>query len=164
MPKFKCHSEAIVCRAWPGSPMIRDGGSRCSFFRGIKRAKTRRTSKPTEFAQACSSSTSRSRASTVLNETRTSRPNRSTQPSSIVQSRCASVPSARKSRSNRESIHPKFIFLLCSIGILRNRSGATAGLPVKSTVRNRTPARVGVTLRSEIVTKDGGPRVQQTRG
>ena len=100
----------------------------------MKRAKTRRTWKPTESAHVCSSSSSRSRANTVLNEIRTSLPKRSTQPCSIVQSRYASVPSAWKSRSKFGSIHPKFIFFLRSNGIVRNRPGTMDGFAARAPV------------------------------
>src|SRR5215216_142709 len=51
----------------------------------------------------------------------------------MVQKRCASVPSDWKSRSKRGSIHPVFIFLPCSNGLLRNQHGATDGLPGNAT-------------------------------
>src|SRR5437773_1055651 len=54
---------------------------------------------------------SRSRTRTRLNEMRMSCPKRSTQPSSIVQSRFASVPSAWKSRHNLASIQPGHFFV-----------------------------------------------------
>src|SRR5512132_278970 len=111
MPNLRYHSVATVCKLSLGSPTTRIGGSRRSLSRGMNRAKTRRTGKPIESAQVCSSSSSHSRANTLLNEIRTSLPKRSTQPSSIVQSRCASVPSAWKSRSKPGSIHPTFIFV-----------------------------------------------------
>src|SRR5262249_41662313 len=122
----------MVCKLSLGSPMTRAGDSRRSLFLGINRAKTRRTGKRAESDQVWSSSSRRSRANTLLNEIRTSLPKRSTQPSSIVQSRCASVPSALKSRSKLGSIHPVIILFLCSNGIVRNQYGATDGLPGNS--------------------------------
>src|SRR5438874_959860 len=130
MPNCRYHSVATVCKLSLGSPMTRAGDSRRSLFVGINRAKTRRTWKPTESAQVWSSSSSRPRANTLLNEIRTSLPKRSTHPSSIVQSRCASVPSAWKSLSKRGSIHPVIILCLCSNGMFRNKYGATDGLGI----------------------------------
>src|SRR5262245_10310884 len=130
MPNLRYHSVATVPKLSLGSPTTRAGGSRRSLLVGMNRAKTRRTWKPTESAQVWSSSSSRSRANTLLNEIRTSLPKRSTQPCSIVQSRCASVPSDWKSRSRLGSIHPVFILFLGSYGIVRNQHGATDGLPL----------------------------------
>src|ERR1051326_6521918 len=103
IPNLRHHSVATLCKLSLGSPTTRVGDSRCSLFVGMNRAKTRRTDKPTESAHVCSSSSSRSRANTFLKEIRMSLPNRSTQPSSIVQSLCESVPSDWKSRSKLAS-------------------------------------------------------------
>ena len=109
MPNFRCRSVATVCKFSPGSPTIKRGGSRCSFFPGMNRAKTRRTWKPTESAQDCTSSSSRSRISTLLNDMRTSRPKRSTQPSSIVHSRWRRFPLPGNPGANLDQSIQKFI-------------------------------------------------------
>src|SRR5262249_31126298 len=120
----------------PESPNVSRGGSRCSLFRGTNLAKIRRNRNPTEPAHDCSSVTRRSRVSTFLNEMRTSRPKRSTQPSSIVQSLWEFVPSASKSRSNAGSIHPKFISFVVLQPHTSNRYRATDRLPVEPALLN----------------------------
>src|SRR5262249_7404872 len=152
MPNFRFHSVATVCKLSLGSPTIRAGDSRRSLSRGMRRAKTRRTWKPTESAQLCNSFSSRSRANTFLKEIRTSLPKRSTQPCSIVQSRCASVPSDWKSRSKPGSIHPVIIPFRCSNGIVRNRHGATDGLPGNAALLHcRGPHGGGATMQQVTV-------------
>ena len=86
-----------------------------------------------------------------------SRPNRSTQPSSIVQSLCASVPSAWKSRNKLASIQPGLIFVSHIQWHTFDRHGLRDRLPLKLGVATLRLRMQQVTVRVPASTSNLGP-------